>query len=328
MSSEGRDNGSAESAGLLAYWPSEIPGPDWLQIAKRVGKNLGNHNISLVAAGVALFGLLSIFPALNITISLYALFSSQEEIIAQVEPLRRFLPEQAFELFTEQLTGLAGVEDSAVNWALLVSIVLGLWVAHKGAKALIIACNIVYGETERRPLWQLLLVSLTFTLIGILGMISLTLLMVLLPLMLAIVPLGGLLEPLLSILRWPVMALLFIGVLQCVYRFAPHRRHAKWRWVSLGAVVAATLWIGASVGFSLYVQNFGNYNETYGAIGSVIILIMWFYLSAFVILLGAEINAEVERQTDADTTVGEDRPMGQRGAAVADSSPRMSGPRA
>lgn len=304
--------------GRNARSPLRIPWRGWLDIGRRVAKNVSDHNISLVAAGVALFSLLAIFPALNVTVSLYALFSSPEEIVAQVQPLERLLPEQAYELFIQQLTGLAGAEG--MNFALLFSLVLGIWVAHKGAKALIVACNIVYGEQEKRPFWGLLLVSFAFTLVGIFGAIALTLLVVLVPIILSVLPLGGALETLINLLRWPILASVFIVALQCVYRFAPNRKNARWRWVSPGAILAAVLWIGASVAFTLYVQNFGNYNETYGTIGSVIILILWFYISAFVVLLGAEVNAEMEHQTQRDSTVGEDRPMGERGAYVADTT--------
>lgn len=157
-----------------------------------------------------------------------------------------------------------------------------------------------------------------FTVIGILGFVALAALAIVLPIALSMVPMGESVETLLSTLRWPLLALIFILVLQSIYRFAPNRKNAKWRWVSVGAVIATLCWLGASYGFTIYVQNFTNYNETYGAIGSVIVLILWFYISAFVVLLGAEINAEMEHQTEVDSTVGKDKPMGERGAYMAD----------
>lgn len=309
---------SHDPHGRQARKPSEIGWRGWYEIGRRVVRNVARHNVSLIAAGVALFSMLAIFPALNVAVSLYALFSSPANIIAHIEPLRQLLPVEAFDILTAQLADLSGAKQSTLNLTLLVSVAVGLWVSRKGAGALITACNIVYGEYEKRSFWGLMLLSLLFTVIGVLGFVALGLLAILLPIILGMIPMGEFLETLLRVLRWPILAVLFILVLECVYRFAPSRDNAKWRWVSVGAVVAALLWIGASIGFTVYVQNFANYNETYGAIGSVIILILWFYLSAFVVLLGAEINAEMEHQTTRDSTVGEDRPMGQRGAYVAD----------
>lgn len=309
---------SEDERGQQASSPPEITWRGWWDITRRVINNVNQHDISLLAAGVALFMMLSIFPALNVAVSLFALFLSPETIISQVEPFRQLLPEQAFEIFTDQLTELTDTGGVAFNLTLAVSLLVWLWVARKGAMALIKACNIIYNEYEKRPFWNLLLVSLLFTLVGIFSVVVLALLAILMPIVLGFIPLGETLETLLRTLSWPILAMIFILVLECIYRFAPNRKNAKWRWVSVGAVIATLLWLLASFGFTAYVQNFSNYNETYGAIGSVIVLIFWFYISAFVVLLGAEINAEMEHQTEVDSTVGEDKPMGQRGAYVAD----------
>ena len=309
---------SEDERGQQASSPSEISWRGWWDITRRVISNVNRHDISLLAAGVALFMMLSIFPALNVAVSLFGLFSSPVNIISQVEPLRQLLPEQAFEIFTDQLTELADAGGAAFNLTLVVSLLVWLWVSRKGAMALIKACNIIYNEYEKRPFWNLLLVSLLFTGVGIFSVVVLALLAILMPIVLGFIPLGETLETLLRTLRWPILAMILILVLECVYRFAPNRRNAKWRWVSVGAMIATLLWLLASFGFTVYVQNFSNYNETYGAIGSVIVLIFWFYISAFVVLLGAEINAEMEHQTEVDSTVGKDKPMGQRGAYVAD----------
>ncbi|MCC5878592.1 MAG: YihY/virulence factor BrkB family protein [Idiomarina sp.] len=316
--SHSKDTSTDDKHGRQASNPLQIAWRGWWEIALRVINNVARHDISLLAAGVALFMMLSIFPALNVAVSVYALFSSPENIISQVEPLRQLLPEQAFEILTEQLTELAQTEGATLNLTLVGSLLVWFWVARKGAMALIKACNIIYQEHEKRPFWGLLLVSLLFTMVGIFGFVVLTLLAILLPIALGMIPMGETVETLFRTLRWPILALVFVLVLECVYRFAPNRKNAKWRWVSVGAIVATFVWIAASIGFTVYVQNFSNYNETYGAIGSVIILILWFYISALVVLLGAEINAEMEHQTEVDSTVGDDKPMGERGAYVAD----------
>jgi membrane protein len=308
------------SAGQYADRPMQIPWCGWKQIGMRVFHNLSNHNVSLMSAGVGLFGLLAVFPALNVAVTLYALIATPADILSHLEFVEQLLPAEAYAIFKQQLTGLAAQSGAAMNLTLAASILFGFWSARKGAVALITACNIAYSEHESRPAWRLLLLSSTITLAGILGVVILALLAVVLPVVLAVLPLGDLLNALLSFLRWPLMALLFIIALQSVYRFAPNRKKARWRWVSWGATIATLLWITASILFSVYVQNFGNYNETYGAIGSVIILIMWFYLSAQVIILGAEIDAEMEHQTEVDSTTGPDRPMGERGAFMADTS--------
>lgn len=317
---QSKETSSDDKYGRDAKKPWEISWRGWWEIAQRVMENVARHDISLLAAGVALFIMLSIFPALNVAVSVYALFSSPENIIAQVEPLRQLLPEQAFEILTEQLTEIAETGGATFSFTLVGSLLVWFWVARKGAMAVIKACNIIYDEQEKRPFWGLLVVSLLFTIVGILGFVVLASLAILLPIVVSLMPMGETLETSLRIFRWPILAMLLILVLECIYRFAPNRTNAKWRWVSVGAIVATLLWLAASIAFTVYVQNFSNYNETYGAIGSVIILILWFYISALVVLLGAEINAEMEHQTELDSTVGEEKPMGERGAYVADTS--------
>lgn len=307
-----------DTHGRRAKSPLQIGWRGWWQIGRRVIENIKRHNISLIAAGVALFMMLAIFPALNIAVSLYAFFASPASILAHLEPLQQLLPAQAYEILTAQLTELSDEQGATFNFTLIASLVVGFWVARKGARAVITACNVVYDEYEQRSFIGLMAVSIVFTVIGVFGFVALALLAILLPIALDIMPLGSFIESFMGFLRWPIMAVLFILVLQCIYRFAPDRKNAKWRWVSVGAVIATAAWIVASIGFTIYVQNFSNFNETYGAIGSVIVLILWFYISALVVLVGAEINAEMEHQTEVDSTVGEDKPMGERGAYVAD----------
>ena len=307
-----------DTHGRQARSPAQIAWRGWWQVTRRVINNVQRHNISLVAAGVALFAMLAVFPALNVAVSVYAFFASPGDIISHIEPLQQLLPAQAYTLLTNQLTELSDRDGATFNFTLIASLAVGFWVARKGARAIIIACNIVYDEYEKRSFIGLLLISFAFTAVGIFGFVVLALLAILLPIALSLMPLGGVVENSLRFLRWPLLAVIFILVLQCIYRYAPNRKNAKWRWVSVGAVFATVVWLTASIGFTVYVQNFSNYNETYGTIGSVIILILWFYISAFVVLLGAEINAELEHQTEMDSTVGKEKPMGQRGAYVAD----------
>ncbi len=314
------DGNSSDEHGHFASRPSHIPARGWREIGLRVLHNFSNHNVSLLSAGVGMFALLAVFPALNVAVTLYALIASPADIISHLGQVERLLPPEAFNIFKKQLTSLASQDGAAMNITLVASILFGFWSARKGAVAMITACNVAYGEQETRPWWKVILVSSTLTIAAIVGLVVLALLAVAVPVVLSLLPMSDLLNQVLNICRWPLLALLFILALQCVYRFAPDRRDPKWRWVTVGATIATLLWITASLLFSLYVQNFGSYNKTYGAIGSVIILIMWFYISALVVVLGAEIDAEMEHQTKLDSTTGESRPMGERGAYVADTS--------
>lgn len=310
----------AGRAGEKAESPAEIPARGWKEIAWRVWRNFGDHNVSLVAAGVALFALLAIFPALNVSVNIYALAASPSEVLDHLAPIQQLVPEEAFAILENQLVAIAGQDRTAINVSLIASILFGFWSARKGAAALITACNVAYGEHEHRPFWLVILISFLFTVAGIVGFVVVGLVAILLPVALEFLPLNEAITGALHLLRWPMLAAIFVLALQAVYRFAPCRSTAKWRWVSWGAIIATALWILASLLFSLYVRNFGNYNETYGAIGGVIILILWFDISALAVVLGAEINAEMEHQTKMDSTTGEPKPMGKRGAYVADTT--------
>jgi len=228
------------------------------------------------------------------------------------------LPPQAYDMVIDQIRRVAEASNRTLGWSLLLSLGLALWSANAGAQAMFTALNIAYEEPERRSLFHFYLSALTFTLVGIFGGLVMLIAIVYVPLLFASVGFSTEFEFLVRVVRWPFLALIVLCLLAVLYRVGPCRSSAKWRWVSVGSVFATTVWLLASAAFSIYVSYFANYDKTYGSLGAVIILLLWLYISFYIILLGAEINAELELQTAVDTTTGRPKPMGKRGAFVAD----------
>jgi membrane protein len=309
---------SFDTHGRTADRPSDIPKAGWFRIGKRVWGDLGRNNVSMIAAGVAYNELFAMFPAMAALVSIYGLFADPADVERQVGQMSGILPEQAVSLIGEQLHTVAGSSQGALGLSLAVSVLLALWGATRGVKALMTSLNIVYGEEEKRGFLRLNLVALGLTLAAVVfGVLALVFVAVV-PAFLKLITLPAIFADLLSLARWPILALAVLLGLAVLYRFAPSRSQPRWRWVTWGAAVATLLWIVGSLLFSFYVANFGSYNETYGSVGAVIVLLLWFYLTAFIVLLGGQINAELELQTERDTTTGRPEPMGRRGARVAD----------
>jgi membrane protein len=304
--------------GRGARSPSEIPRAGWRDILVRVWRKLSEDNISLVAAGVALNTLLAVFPAMAVLASVYGMFASPAQVGAEIQPFYGILPHDAAAIIQTQLEALARPRTQTLGIGAIVSFVVSIYYSSQGVSALMSATNIAYSERERRGFIKLILVALAFAIGAVVGFVIMLLLTVAVPLGLQHLPLPKFIETAALALRWVLLWLFAVLGLAIVYRYAPSRDNARWRWVTWGSVVAATLWLVSSVLFSLYVRNFGSYGKTYGALGGVIVLIMWFYLQGYAIVLGAEFNAETEHQTAVDTTRGPPAPMGERGAYVAD----------
>lgn len=313
---------SGRGVGRTADKPKQIPWDGWKQILKRLWSRTLENNTSMVAAGVAYFSLLALFPAIAALVSLYGLIADPAQVDQQFSAVSRFLPGDAYNLIAEQMRNLAARPAGALGLGFAGAIVLSIWSATRGTNSVITALNIAYDEDETRGFLRLTLLSFALTLflviIGILAIAS----VVALPVILGFVGLGALAETLVNLGRWPILAAVVLLALAVLYRYAPSRHEARWRWVTWGSGIAVGVWLIASGLFSFYVSRFGNFNATYGSIGAVIILLMWLYISAFVIILGAELNAEMERQTARDTTRGPDKPRGRRGAYVADNLPK------
>jgi membrane protein len=310
-----------ELPGVHAHTPTEIPWRGWKQIVKRAWAEHKADNMPIIAGGVAFFGFLSIFPGLIALISLYGLVASPETVATQVEDLSAQLPSDAANLIKTQLTSIVDNSGGALTVSLVVSILGALWAASGGMGNLITAVNLAYDEVETRNFVKLKALSLALTLGGIVFVIVTFGLVAVVPAVLNALPLGIVGTILAQVIRWVLLLGVFAGSLAVLYRVAPDRDAPRFRWVSLGAVVATVAWALVSVGFALYVNNFGSYDKTYGAIAGVIVLMLWLYLTCYLVLLGAEINSEAEHQTAHDTTEGEPQPMGKRDATMADSLP-------
>jgi membrane protein len=309
----------AGSRGEQAERPRDIPRRGWKEVLLRVKDEIDKDNLSIVAAGVAFYGLFAIFPAITAFVTLYGLVTDPAEVEQQLAPLRDVMPEDAFGILQQQMHSVVTQASGSLGLGLLLSLALAIWSSTKGTKAIFTALNIAYGEHEERGFFSLNLWSLAFTVGGIVFIIVALLVIAAVPAALAIVgsP-GGVLEFVLLALRWVVMAVLMMLALALLYRYGPSRATARFQWVSPGAIAATVLWLVASVAFSLYVRHFGSYDKTFGSLGAVVILLMWFYISAYVVCLDAELNAELERQTRRDSTTGPEKPIGTRGAYVAD----------
>jgi membrane protein len=304
--------------GRDARRPYHIPLRGWWQVAQRVWTESGRDNLTVVAAGCAFFALFAIFPALSALISLYGLTANPATIEQQFGMLADVLPAQAYGIVIEQIHRIVEASSQSLGWSLAVSLGLAFWSATSGTQALFAALNIAYEEPERRGLLQFYLSAFTFTLAGILGGVVMLSAIVYVPILFAVTGYSHAFELFVRVVRWPFLALLVLCFLSLLYRYGPCRRTAKWHWVSMGSVFATTVWLIASAAFSYYVSNFAHYDRFYGSLGAVIILLFWLYISFYIVLLGAEINAELELQTAMDTTAGPPRPIGERGAFVAD----------
>ncbi|WP_222193448.1 YihY/virulence factor BrkB family protein [Modestobacter italicus] len=311
----------SEMPGVHAEKPTEIPPRGWLQIVKRAWAENNADNMPIIAGGVAFFAFLSIFPALIATISIYGLVASPEQVSEQIAAVSDQLPESAQDILTEQLTDITSNAGGALTFGLIASVLGALWTASGGVNNLVKAVNIAYDEVETRNFLKLRALSLLLTLGAIVFVLITFALIAVVPVVLDALPLGGVGTVLAQVLRWVLLLGVVAGSLAVLYRMAPDRDAPKLRWVSLGSVVVTVIWAVVSVAFSFYVNNFGSYNETYGAIAGVIVLMLWLYLTCYLVLLGAEINAETEHQTARDTTQGDPQPMGKRDAVVADEMP-------
>jgi membrane protein len=274
--------------------------------------------VSIIAAGLALYALLAVFPALAAAVSIYGLFASPAAIADHLQQAAAALPQDAMQILQQQLSELSQHPNDTLSIGVMVGILLALWSARKGMVALMTATNVAYDEEEERGFFKQLFISSAFTLGAIVGFLAVLLLGVAVPIGLSFIPLGSAAEIVLLAVRWAILFGIAVFGLALVYRFAPDRQAARWKWITPGSTIAAVLWLMGSALFAVYVRNWGSYGETYGALGGVVVLLMWFYLSGYVVILGAEINAEMERQTKKDTTEGAPQPLGQRGAYSAD----------
>jgi membrane protein len=302
--------------GRQADVPQEIPPRGWKAIAKRTAKEVKQDQVPLLAAGVAFYALLSLFPAIIAGVSIYGLVADPTTVQDQIANLTKLLSPETAKLVGEQLKQVTSGAGGALGLATVIGILTALWSASSGMKALITGVNLAYDETEGRKFVKLRGLALLLTL-GAMVLVGVALA--------TIVGYPPIADNLPTVLRWLVAIIRFLILggllvvgLAVLYRFAPDRDQPKWSWVSWGSGIATLLWVLATIGFAIYANAFGNYNKTYGALAGVIILMFWLFLSAFVVLVGAELNTEMELQTAKDTTAGPTKPMGDRDAHAAD----------
>jgi membrane protein len=304
--------------GRRAERPAGVPPRGWWDIARRVGHKVRTERVPLAAAGVAFYAMLAMFPAVIGLVSLYGLFADPARLHDHLTTLTAALPQEAGDLIAGQMIDVVLGRERGLTGGFVASLLLFLLSASAGMHGLMQALSIAHNEPEDRSFLRRRGIALALTVGAVLFFTVALGVIVAVPLAMRWVGLGEAAETALRLARWPLLAVLLAAALAVVYRYAPNRAEPTWRWVSWGSGLAVGLWLTGSAAFSIYVENFGRYNETYGALGAGIVILLWLFLSALVVLLGAMVNAELEHQTIRDTTAGPHRPLGDRGAYVAD----------
>lgn len=314
-------NQASDNPGYLATAPHQFCFKSWFQVLWRVKDQIEYDHVQVVAAGVAFYFFLAMFPLLAAVVSTYGLVMDPAEVVRQIQSMAAILPQDAKQMIADILANLAGQSTQSLSWSFALSVLLSLWSSKKGVTALFEGINIAYNERDNRHFLIKYALTFSFTIgLILLGFFCLTL-VVGFPVLIEKFGLPEVIQTTLSWCRWPLLAMILIFGLSFFYKIAPHRSSPQFKWVGVGSVIAALLWTVGSLGFSYYVDNFGSYNKTYGSFAAVIILLLWLFLTAFIVLLGAEINSELEHQTSIDTTVGNTKPLGERNAYYADNVP-------
>ncbi len=307
-----------KSAGGSATRPSQIPPRGWFHVLKRAGAGFTQDRIMAEGASVTFYALLALFPAIAAFISIYGLFNDPSSLGKQLDNLGGVVPAGGIDIVMGQISVLTAKDHKELGFAAILGLGISLWSANSGMKSLFDALNVVYHEQEKRSYVRRTLISFAFTLGAIAFLIVALAVVVAVPVLLKFIGLESITAVLLAVARWPAMLILLSFALALMYRYGPSRNMARWQWVSWGGIAAAVVWIGASLLFSFYVSHFGNYNKTYGSLGAVVGFMTWIWISSIVVLMGAELNAELEQQTNRDSTVGPEKPEGARGAFKAD----------
>jgi membrane protein len=307
-----------QGRGRRAAAPWHIPWRGWKDILWRVYASINDNRLLAVAAGVVFYSLLAIFPAIAAFVSLYGLIADASTIDAHLSLAAGIFPAGAVDILHEQIARLTAKGDARLSLGFITGLALALWSANAGMKAIIDALNVVYDEKEKRSFVKLNLLSLLFTLVAIVSLMIALAAVVIAPIIFSVIGLSSFFSLAIVVLRWPLLLVLAAVALAAIYRYGPSRTEARWQWLSVGSAAAAIGWLITSVLFSWYIAHFGAYNATYGSLGAAIGMMMWMWISGIVILLGGELNAEIEHQTARDSTVGSEKPLGRRGAVMAD----------
>lgn len=304
--------------GARARSPMRMGWRGYWEAAQRVFARLGPDRVGLVAAGIAFFGLLAIFPGIAALVAMAGLVVDSATVADEIGTSLSALPPSARTILTDQVDQVVAAETGGLSLAALGALALTLFSASRGVGNLVAGLNLVYGETEQRNILALTVLNIVLTLFLIAVLVVTFTIVAVIPVALSFLGEMPNLRDVAQALRWPILIAVAAGTFTVLYRYAPSRRNARWRWLSPGGVLACLLWAAATATFGWYVENLGSYNETFGALGGVIILLLWLWISSFVVLLGGLIDAELEAQTAVDSTVGPERPRGERGAVKAD----------
>jgi membrane protein len=304
--------------GRDAGTPHAIPWRGWKQALRRAGEQMISDRISLSAAGCAFYATLALFPAITMLIFLYGLVFDPQTVEPQLQVLQQLLPSSAYELIDTRIHQLVAKPPGSLTIGLLISVSFTLWSAATGTKSILSALNLAYNEIERRSFIRFQAVSLGMTLAAMLMAVLAIAILVFLPAVFQFVGFSAQSKGLIRIASLLMMMLFVLVSLSMLYRFGPCRRQARWAWVTPGSLLATVLWVVASALLSFYISDVASYDTTYGPLGAVAGVMMWFYVTVVVVLAGAELNAELEMQTARDSTQGGPRPLGARGAYVAD----------
>ncbi|MBC8130702.1 MAG: YihY/virulence factor BrkB family protein, partial [Rhizobiaceae bacterium] len=301
-----------------------IPARGWKDIAWRLWAKVGEDRVLLIAAGATFYLLLALFPALAAFVSVYGFVADPATIADHISYIGGLLPSGGLEIIQGQLEALVTQNEDALSVGFLTGLAIALWSANNGIKTLFEAMNVAYGEHERRSFLKLNLVAFAFTLGAVFVAILLIVSVGVVPAIMGAFGLSSITDELIASLRWPIVFALIVMSITMIYRYGPSRNRARWGWVVGGAILTSLVWLATSIAFSWYLQNFANYGATYGSLGAVIGFMMWVWVSSVIFIVGAEINAEMEHQTALDTTDAPEKPLGERGARVADTIGKSS----
>jgi len=313
-----RNEDLGDARGRTAGVPEDIPVKGLRDVFWRLVNEVSDDRVTLVAAGVTFYMLLGLFPSLAALVAVYGLVADPGTMADHLRELSGLLPPGAFEIIADQIKNLAQTRNTTLGITFFVGLAVALWSTHTGTLAIFDAMNVAYGEKEKRGLIKLNLVALCFTLCAMACAAAMVALVAVMPLVLSYLWLDRFSEQLALLLRWPVLLLIVATAVTAVYRFGPSREPARFRWMTWGAALVTVSWFAMSLGFSFYLNHFANYSATYGTLGALIGFLMWIWLSIVILIVGGELNAELEHQTAKDTTTGPPLPMGSRGAYVAD----------
>ena len=301
-----------------ATTPTELSGHHWWRILKRTFTGMGEDHLSLIAAGVAFYGLLALFPAITALMAIAGLVVEPQQVAGMIDSVSAILPQEAAAIVIDQAQSVAGSESGGLGLAAIVGILLALYSASKGVGSLVEGLNVAYNETDERGIVKQYMLNFMLTVLLIVGVVIVIGAVLVLPAVLSFVPLGPVTELLIAGGRWVALLILAAGGLALLYWIGPDRKPPRFAWLTPGAMIAVLLWLLASIAFTVYASNFGAYQETFGTLAGAVLLLMWLWISALIVLLGAKLNAEAEAETAADTTRGARHAPGDRDAEAAD----------